>query len=112
MELAVVLITAPRGKGADIARALVEERLAACANIVGGVRSIYWWQGKVEDDEEDLIIVKTKKCLLSQLKAKVRETHPYSVLEIVALTPVDVLEDYLAWALGETAGCPGGESQG
>ena len=110
MELAVVLITAPRGKGADIARALVEERLAACVNVVSGVRSIYWWKGNIEDEGEDLLIVKTKKCLLSRLKAKVREIHPYSVPEIVALTPEDVLEDYLAWALGETAGCPRGET--
>ena len=112
MELAVVLITAPRGKGADIARALVEERLAACVNIVSGIRSIYWWQNKIEDNGEDLLIVKTRKCLLSRLKEKVREVHPYSVPEIVVLSPIDVLEDYLVWALGETARCSGGEAQG
>ena len=105
MSLVVVLVTAPKGKAADIARKLLEERLAACVNIVGPVRSMYWWQGKIEDDQEELMIIKTKKCLLPALKAKIKEVHPYTVPEIVALEPVDVLKSYLEWAVAETASC-------
>ncbi len=104
-ELVVVLVTAPKEKGEDIARRLVEERLAACVNIVGGIKSFYWWQGKIEADNEELLIIKTKKCLLPALKSRIREIHPYSVPEIIAFTPMDVLEDYLKWALEETLPC-------
>ena len=103
-RLVMVLITAPRGRGAEIARKLLEERLAACVNIAS-VRSLYWWEDKVEDDEEDLLIVKTKECLLDRLEKRVREIHPYTVPEIVAVRPVRVLEDYASWAVSETGPC-------
>ena len=108
MSLAVVLVTAPRGRAAEIARRLLEERLAACVNIVGPIRSMYWWQGKIEDDQEELMIIKTKKCLLPALKEKIKQVHPYTVPEIIALEPVDVLHSYLKWAEAETAGCAEG----
>ncbi|MCE4628204.1 MAG: divalent-cation tolerance protein CutA [Desulfurococcales archaeon] len=108
-ELVIVLVTAPRNASEDLAKSLVDNRLAACVNIVGPVRSIYWWQGKVERDEEDLLVIKTKRCLIKELKRKIRELHPYTVPEIVAIKPVDVLRDYEAWALGETRQCGGDE---
>ena len=107
-ELVVVLITAPRGGGPEIARRLLEDRLAACVNIIPA-RSLYWWQGSIEDDQEDLLIVKTKRCLLESLEARVREIHPYTVPEIVAVRPVHVLDTYASWAAEETRECPGGE---
>ncbi|MCE4624344.1 MAG: divalent-cation tolerance protein CutA [Desulfurococcales archaeon] len=104
-ELVVVLVTAPRGKAVEIARVLVNERLAACINIIEGIRSIYWWKGKVEDDSEDLMIIKTIKCLLDPLRDRIRELHPYEVPEIVAIPPSYVLDEYKAWALGEMREC-------
>ncbi len=98
MENIVVFITASsEDEAANIARALVEGNLAACVNIVRNLRSIYIWQGKVEDESEVLMIVKTQKKLFNSLAQKVRELHSYSVPEIIALPIVDGSEDYLKW---------------
>ena len=98
MECIVVLITAPNEEeGLRIARSLVETRLAACVNLVGGVRSIYSWQGKIEDDREVLMIAKTQQHLFPQLSEKVKELHTYSVPEIVALPIVEGSKSYLDW---------------
>jgi periplasmic divalent cation tolerance protein len=98
MENIVVFVTAPgEDEAANIARALVEGRLAACVNIVRNLRSIYSWQGKVEDESEVLMIVKTQKKLFRSLSQKVREMHSYTVPEIIALPIVEGPEDYLKW---------------
>ena len=98
MECIVVLITAPNEEeGLRIARSLIETRLAACVNLVGGVRSIYSWQGKIEDDREVLMIAKTQRRLFPQLSEKVKELHTYSVPEIVALPIVEGSRSYLDW---------------
>ncbi|MBI5055313.1 MAG: divalent-cation tolerance protein CutA [Nitrospirae bacterium] len=94
----VVLVTVPNeDMAAAIAKALVEARLAACANIIRSIRSIYTWQGKVEDDQEALMIIKTKMKLFDGLKAKVKEMHSYEVPEIIALPIAAGSEDYLNW---------------
>jgi len=98
MENIVVFITAScEDEAANIARALVEGKLAACVNIVRNLRSIYRWQGKIEDESEVLMIVKTQKKLFHSLSRKVRELHSYSVPEIIALPIVEGSEDYLKW---------------
>jgi periplasmic divalent cation tolerance protein len=98
MEALVVYITAPsEEEAAKIAKALVKERLAACVNIIKDIRSIYSWQGKIEDERELLMIVKTRTELFSSLKIRVKELHPYSVPEIIVLPVVDGSEEYLAW---------------
>lgn len=97
-EEIVIFITAPsEDEAARIARSLVEARLAACVNIVRNARSIYAWQGNVEDDSEALMIVKTRKSLFNALSVKVRELHSYDVPEIIALPVIDGSEEYLAW---------------
>ena len=94
----VVLITAGSEEEAvSIGRALVEERLAACANIVPRIRSIYRWEGKVQDDPEALMIVKTRADLFEPLKQRVLELHPYSVPEVISLKIEQGHEEYLAW---------------
>ncbi len=94
----VVYITVPNEEeAARIARALVEARLAACVNILKDIRSIYSWQGKIEDESEVLMIVKTKKSLFKVLSAKVKKLHSYTVPEIIALPIIEGLEDYLKW---------------
>lgn len=98
MEAVVVYVTAPdEDEAAKIAQTLVAERLAGCVNIVKGVRSIYSWQGKIEDDPEVLMIVKTQRHLFGALKDRVRELHSYTVPEIIALPVVEGSEDYLNW---------------
>ena len=100
----VVLVTAgSEDEAAKIARALVDERLAACVNIVPGARSIYRWRGAVEDEREVLMIIKTAAAALDALEARVRELHSYEVPEVLAL-PVDKGSGpYLDW-LGESLG--------
>lgn len=94
----VVLITAPSAeKAAELGRAIVEERLAACANIVPGVRSIYRWEGKVCDDAEVLMVVKTQQALFDRLEARVKGLHPYDCPEIIALPIVRGHAPYLQW---------------
>ncbi len=98
MEHIVVFITAPNKEtAAGIARALVGEMLAACINIIPGVRSIYSWQGKIEDEEEVVLIAKTKKELFSKLSGRVKELHPYQTPEIIALPIIEGSPEYISW---------------
>ncbi|MBI4710528.1 MAG: divalent-cation tolerance protein CutA [Nitrospirae bacterium] len=98
MNEIVVFITAPNEDAAvKIARTLVEARLAACVNIVKSIRSIYTWEDKIEDDTEALMIAKTQKDLFDSLAKKVKELHPYTVPEIIALPIVEGSEEYLKW---------------
>jgi periplasmic divalent cation tolerance protein len=99
----IVLSTAASVKQAEpIARALVEERLAACVNIVGPVRSIYRWQGRIERDREVMMIIKTRSALLERLERRVRELHPYEVPELLVLGVASGAAPYLDWLLAAT----------
>lgn len=94
----VVYITAPNeDEAARMAKALVEARLAGCVNIIRNIRSIYSWQGRIEDEPEVLMVVKTQKSLFEELSKKVRELHSYSVPEIIALPIVEGSQDYIRW---------------
>lgn len=93
----VVLITGSTAEGQNIARALVEERLAACVNIISPIESVYRWQGKVQGAQEALLIVKTTAKMLEKLAARVKQLHSYEVPEIIALPIVAGAEDYLRW---------------
>ena len=95
---AVIYITAKDAEEARrIARKLVEERLAACANIIEKVSSIYWWRGEIVEDEEAFIIVKTLKEKVPAIVKRVKEIHSYQVPEIIALEITEGSEDYLRW---------------
>ena len=99
----VVLVTAPNEEeAAGIAKALVEEKLAACVNIVKNVRSIYRWKGKIEDDAEVIMIVKTQKKLFNALCERVKNLHSYDVPEVISLPITDGSKDYLAWLIEST----------
>ena len=100
-EFLVVYVTVGSpDEGDRLARALVEERLAACVNRIGAVKSVYRWQGKVEESQEELLIIKTSERLFERLKKRVEELHSYSVPEIIALPILKGNESYLQW-LGE-----------
>lgn len=103
-DVLVVLVTAPSPEvAADLARALVEARLAACGNVLPGVRSIYRWEGKVQDDAEALLVLKTTRDRFEALRDEVLQRHPYEVPEIVALSVDAGSERYLAWVTAQTA---------
>jgi len=94
----IVFITAPNeDEAVKISGGLVEARLAGCVNIVRNIRSIYNWEGKIEDDTEVLMIAKTQKHLFDSLMKKVKELHSYTVPEIIAMPVVEGSEDYLKW---------------
>jgi len=102
-EYITVFITAPtEEEAAGIGHTIVEERLAACVNIIRTVRSIYRWQGAVEDEQEVLMIVKTKKSLFKRLQARVKELHSYAVPEIIGLPVIEGSKEYLDWLGQET----------
>lgn len=97
-EFLVVFITAAPGEEAQrLADALVREKLAACVNRIPGVESTYAWEGRIERDAEDLLIVKTRADLFDRLKARVEALHGYDVPEIVALPITNGSEGYLGW---------------
>ncbi len=101
-EFVVILVTTgSQEEGLNIARALVESRLAACVNIISGLRSIYRWKGKIWDEGELLLLIKTRMALFEQVKGKVKEIHSYEVPEIIAIPISWGSETYLNW-LGES----------
>jgi len=97
-EFIVVFVTcASEDEALKIANTLVEERLAACANLVSPIRSIYRWEGKTWDEKEWLLIIKTQKMRFEELEKKVKSLHSYSVPEIVALPIAEGSSPYLNW---------------
>ena len=87
----------------NIGRALVEERLAACINIIDGMRSLYWWEGTVQEDGETVLIAKTTEARLDMLIEQVKALHSYDCPCIVALPMVGGHADFLAWIADETS---------
>ncbi|WP_242393714.1 divalent-cation tolerance protein CutA [Anaeromyxobacter oryzisoli] len=100
----VVLVTAPSPeKAAELARAVVEARLAACGNVVPGLRSIYRWEGTVHEDAEALLVLKTTRGRFEALRDRILALHPYQVPEVLALPVEAGSAAYLDWIAGETA---------
>ena len=99
----IILVTAGSEVEAEkIARALVEERLAACVNIINPIRSIYRWEGKVQDDREWLLVMKTQATRFSAIETRVKTLHSYQVPEVIALPIVAGSDKYLEWLKSET----------
>jgi len=92
----VVFVTTPRGKGKEIALKILNKKLAACINIAS-VESLYWWQGKIEEDKEDLLVIKTTDKRIKELISYVKEIHPYTVPEIIYWSIEGGNKDYLEW---------------
>ena len=91
------ITTASAEEGERIARSLLEERLAACVNIVSAVRSFFWWEGKVQEEAEVLLIGKGRADLFPKVQALVRALHSYTVPEIISFPITSGLPDYLSW---------------
>jgi len=100
----VLLVTYPAGRDyAAWCRSLIERGLAACINIAS-IKSTYLWEGKIVEDDEVLLLMKTHEDMVEQLKEAVRNEHPYSVPEILELRPIDVNKPYLEWVESSTVG--------
>jgi periplasmic divalent cation tolerance protein len=97
-ESIVVLVTcASEEEALKIAHSLVEEHLAACVNLIAPVRSIYRWEGKIWDEKEWILLIKTEKKRFQELENKVKSLHSYSVPEIIAIPIVEGSASYLNW---------------
>jgi periplasmic divalent cation tolerance protein len=99
--LLVMTTAGSEAQAVEIARGLVERRLAACVNVTSLGCSIYRWQGKIEEEEEKLLIVKTSERLFERVRQAIRELHSYDVPEVLAIPIRDGDPDYLRW-LGES----------
>lgn len=97
-EAVLVLITVPSREEAEkIARRVVEDRLAACVNIIPQVRSLFSWEGKLSQEDEVLLVVKSRRGRFPELARTVKELHSYSVPEIIAIPVLEGTADYLQW---------------
>ncbi|MBU6428420.1 MAG: divalent cation tolerance protein CutA [Cyanobacteria bacterium REEB65] len=103
----ICLSTCPLSAADDLAGQLLTSRLAACVNVIGPIRSHYWWQGRQVHDDEALLVIKTAATAKDALQAFLAEIHPYDVPEIVFLCPDGVWPPYLAWLAAETHGAEG-----
>jgi periplasmic divalent cation tolerance protein len=103
-EARVVLMTAPDSEQAAAwARTLVEERLAACVNLVPGLHSVYRWEGKVEEAQEVLLVAKTAADRCAALAARLEALHPYELPELLVLPVSGGSDRYLAWVLSKSS---------
>jgi periplasmic divalent cation tolerance protein len=96
-EIIVLITASSEEEAAKIGSALVDEHLAACVNIVPGVRSLFFWEGKTQDGRELLLICKSRQTLLERIIARVKSLHSYTVPEVIALPVAGGSEDYLRW---------------
>lgn len=86
-----------------IARSLVEKRIAACVNLLSGIRSLYQWKGAIADEAEVLLVIKSSRALFPKLQSEIQKMHSYEVPELIALPVVEGSEPYLAWMARELA---------
>ncbi|MBI3928351.1 MAG: divalent-cation tolerance protein CutA [Armatimonadetes bacterium] len=93
----VCFVTAPPQEAPNLARKLVEARLVACVNLIPAVSSTYWWEGRVQEDQEALLVLKTSADSVEALVQKVKELHSYTVPEVIAMPIERGNPDYLQW---------------
>jgi len=105
-KIVVLSACASNEEAQQLARALVEKRLAACVNMIPGARSVYRWKDAIEEEEETLLVIKTSRPLLEELRVEIERLHSYEVPEVIALQIVDGSERYLAWMTRELAHKP------
>ena len=98
VETRVILITVPtRDEAARLAKTLVEERLAACVNVIPAIQSFFYWKGHLQEENESLLLVKTERHRYRALEARVRELHSYTVPEILSVPIEHGLPAYVSW---------------
>ncbi len=95
----VFFVTGPEDSMRGLAKRLVEEKLAACVNLINGIKSTYWWEGKVVEDLESLLIIKTESSKTQELVEFIRRNHPYKIPEVIGLEISTGNPDYLNWMI-------------
>ncbi len=103
-EIIVLITASSKDEAARIAKTLVDEHLAACVNIVPEIRSLFFWEGKTQDERETLLVCKSRQPLLDELISRVKSLHSYAVPEIIARPIIGGSGDYLAWLKETTKG--------
>ena len=94
----LVITTVPDADvGQIVAEKIIEERLAACVHLQAAGQSLYWWEGKIMQDQEHTLLIKTKDAAYSRLEKKIKEIHPYDVPEIIAIPIQKGSKEYLGW---------------
>jgi len=93
----IMVMCATRGEAKKIAGSVLKKRLAACANIMGGVESRFWWKGSLDKAGETLLMMKTKKANFKKIEREVKKLHSYEVPEIIAVPIIAGSKDYLDW---------------
>lgn len=102
MYITALVMVPSEEVGRRIALALLENRLASCINMGAGIRSFYWWDGRINDENELILMIKTRNDLFSEVEELVKRFHPYQVPEIVALPVIAGHRPYLEWISTET----------
>ena len=97
MNIIILVTCANKGEARRIARNLVTQRLAACVNIVDNIKSLFWWQKRIDSASEVLLIAKSKKSLIPRIIRQVKSLHSYQVPEVIALPIVAGNRDYINW---------------
>ena len=98
MEYIVVLVTVPTKSEAEkIAKAILSKKVCACVNIISGIKSIFFWKGKINNAKETLLVIKTKKSAYKNLEKIIKKNHSYTVPEIIALPVILGSKEYLNW---------------
>jgi periplasmic divalent cation tolerance protein len=101
-----VMVTIPEKDAPDLAKMLLQERVCACVNIIKGAHSIFWWEGKIEEAEETILLIKTKESLFAKLKTLIMHNHPYEIPEIIAFKINNINQEYLDWLNREANAVP------
>lgn len=97
MHIVVFVTARDKAEAERIAKGLLEARLIACVNILDGIKSMFWWEGKIDQSQEALLILKSQKSCFPQIVEKVKSLHSYDLPEIIALPVIEGSKDYLAW---------------
>ncbi len=97
MYILVLTTSKDKQEAEKIIRDIIKDNLAACANILGNINSIFWWKQKIEQEQEVLIIFKTRKDKFPQIVSAIKAIHSYSCPEIIAVPITDASQDYLNW---------------
>ncbi len=95
--IVLFITTANTGEAQQISKVLLEQKKAACVNIISNIDSLFWWEGKLDSERENLLVVKTKASLLPEIINLVKKVHSYAVPEIIAMPIVGGNQDYLEW---------------
>ncbi|MFX0206593.1 MAG: divalent-cation tolerance protein CutA [Candidatus Hodarchaeota archaeon] len=101
-QIVVALTSTTPGTGKRLAKILVKRRIAACVTILPSVTSIYWWERTLQEETEELLLIKTRQEQIEILKASITELHEYSVPELMILPVIEGLEKYCNWIIQET----------